>query len=161
MGASAFTTAEAAAFRAAEAAATETVATAFPAFMSSESAMKLLAPAETTAVEIAAAETFPTPATVTIESTSFVKSTSSVVATSPIVAAEPGTRADENSPVKVIRSIISVRCAGIRSIVVISVFANGRSCVFGACIIRSHADPHAPPDLSVSSTPGEHHEKSD
>jgi hypothetical protein len=128
-------------------------------------AVKVAAPEAATvklfpAMEIAASETFAVEAPVTIKSTSAIVSSATVVAAPAVEPMEPGTRADENAAIKIFRSVVSVRSAGVRGVVVISVRAGRRPNIGWPSIHGPNTHSNTPANLRVR-TPRDHHEKPD
>jgi hypothetical protein len=119
---------------------------------SEPAAMELFA-----ATEVATSETLAAEATVAIEAASAVIATSTVIAAAAVVSVEPRTGTDENSPIEVVRTVVTVRGTSIRGVIVISVCAGRRrSYVFGPIVYRPHPNPYSPTNLSVG-TPRECH----
>jgi hypothetical protein len=89
-----------------------------------------------------------------------VTSPSAIVATT-VVTVEPGSYAYEHAIIKISRAIVSVRCASIRRIIVITINAIRRRAVIGRARVDwpdANADPD--PNLRVSSTSRQEHEES-
>jgi hypothetical protein len=124
--------------------------------------MESFATAEPTAVEIATAKAAFTAETFSTESTiATVEPTATIVSATAIKSVEPWTSAYKHSTLKVIRSIVPVRSAGIRLVVVISICASGRwTYIFGPAVTWADAYSNSPPYLRVR-TPRDNHAKPD
>jgi hypothetical protein len=108
---------------------------------------------------------------VAMESATPVPSTGAKVVPSAIVAAtvktaaaveavEPRTGADEHAPGKVVRAVITVRCACVRSIPVVTVGADrGRPDVARSIVNRPRPDSNPNSNLGVSSPRARHRHK--
>jgi hypothetical protein len=137
-------------------AATITVRNATTAVSATTAAYVATSSAGIAATGIAAASTISvTAATVSI-STAIAEPAAPVVAgvsvEAPVI---PGPGTDKQAAIEPVRTVISVRCAGIRVIVVIAPFAIRRT---GICVIRGNhrgADAHSNTDLGARRNRGE------
>jgi hypothetical protein len=107
-------------------------------------------------VEVAAAETFSVPATVTtVEPTATIESTTTVISASAIETMKPWASAYKDAAFKVVRPVITVRSTGIRRVTVIAILANRRWPHIGRSSIdwpNTYSHPH----LRVRTTRNDH-----
>jgi hypothetical protein len=80
-----------------------------------------------------------------IAASTIVAATAVIAAAAIAPAVEPRTSADEEAAYKVVRTVVSIRCASVRIITVVSVIADGR----GIVVARTNTDAHGPLRIRV------------